>query len=321
MTDPTADRNLALEAVRVTERAAIAAAEKLGCGDEREADQAAAGAMRHMLDQLAFDGTIRLGDSLGEDGLKVGDKVGIGAGPRADVAALALEGKSIVARGGYNALSAIAMAEDGGFLHAPGLYMEKIAVGAGLPAGVISLDKSPEENLRDLADARGVSVNKLVVCMLDRPRHAATLQKLRDAGARVRLILDGDVSGLVAVCLGSSQVDLFMGSGYAAQGVLAAAALRGLEGQMEGRIIMRNNDDKARAQAAGIDDLNKVYRLEDLAAGNVTFAATGVTLGPLLKGIELRGACTVTNSMVIRSKSRTLRYIEGHHRSDDHGAA
>lgn len=313
MNDPVADRNLALEAVRVTERTAIAASVKLGCGDEREADEAASAAMVETLNQLAINGTMRIGDAA-EGALDVGKKVGTGTGPKADVAAVALEGKSIVARGGYNAISALAMAEEGGFLNVPPIYMEKIAVGAGVPEGVIDLDREPEENLKAVAEARGVPIHRLVVCLLDRPRHRNMVERLRTAGARVRLLLDGDVSGVVAVSLGTAQVDLFMGSGRAPQGVLAAAALRGLGGQMQARLLIRNDDDRYMAEKAGIADLDQVYGLDDLASGNVTFAATGVTTGPMLSGVEFGDlGHAVTHSMVVRSKSRTLRFVEGHH--------
>jgi len=315
VTDNAADRNLALDAVRVTEAAAIAATVHLGRGDERSADEAAISAMMKRLGTLALDGTVRMGEGeKGEVGdLYTGQKVGIGVGPKADVAVLALEGKSIVARGGYNALSVIAMAEDGGFLQVPNIYMEKIAVGPGLPPGIIDLDAEPADILAALAKARKVKVSDLIVCMLDRPRHAQTVAKIRATGAGVRLLLDGDVSGVVAAALPNSGVDIFMGSGRACQGVIAAAALRGLGGQMQGRLIVRNDDEAQKLRAAGVSDAGRKYDLADMAAGNVTFAATGVTMGPMLSGVQLEGARATTHSMVVRSKTLTLRYIEGHH--------
>jgi fructose-1,6-bisphosphatase II / sedoheptulose-1,7-bisphosphatase len=315
--DAITDRNLALEAVRVTEAAAVAAMAHLGGGDERAADEAAVKAMMGQLDTLMVDGTVRMGE--GEESeveeLFSGQNLGTGGAPKADVAVLALEGKSIVARGGYNALSCIALAEDGGFISVPNLYMEKIAVGPGLPDGVVDLDAEPADNLKALAKAKKVKVSDLVVCMLDRPRHAQIVAKVREAGARIRLILDGDVSGVVATALPNSGVDIFLGSGRATQGVLSAAALRGLGGQMQSRLIMRNEDETARLRKAGIDDPQRKYELTDMASGNVTFAATGVTTGPMLSGVQFSdgGAMATTHSLVVRSKTRTLRYIEGHH--------
>ncbi|MEQ8505874.1 MAG: class II fructose-bisphosphatase [Rhodospirillales bacterium] len=317
MNDAVTDRNLALEAVRVTEAAAVAAMAHLGGGDERAADEAAVKAMMGSLDTLMVDGTVRMGE--GEEGevedLYTGQKLGTGGAPKADVAVLALEGKSIIARGGYNALSVIALAEDGGFLSVPNLYMEKIAVGPGLPEDVIDLDAEPAENLKALAKARKVAVSDLVVCMLDRPRHAQIVNKVREAGARIRLILDGDVSGVVATALPGSGVDIFLGSGRATQGVLSAAALRGLGGQMQSRLIVRNEDETARLRKAGIEDTARKYSMLDMASGNVTFAATGVTTGPMLSGVQFtdKGVMATTHSLVVRSKTRTLRYIEGHH--------
>jgi len=314
--DAVTDRNLALEAVRVTEAAAVAAMAYLGGGDERAADEAAVKAMMDRLDTLMVDGTVRMGE--GESGevedLFTGQKLGTGGAPKADVAVLALEGKSIIARGGYNALSAIALAEDGGFLCVPNVYMEKIAVGPDLPEGVVDLDAEPAENLKALAKAKKVKISDLVVCMLDRPRHAQLVAKVREAGARIRLILDGDVSGAVAPALAGSGVDIFLGSGRATQGVLAAAALRGMGGQMQGRLIVRNDDEFQRLRKAGVEDPACKYDLMDMASGNVTFAATGVTTGPMLAGVQfMPGGMAVTHSLVVRSKTRTLRYIEGHH--------
>jgi fructose-1,6-bisphosphatase II / sedoheptulose-1,7-bisphosphatase len=313
--DAVADRNLALEAVRVTEAAALAAVRFLGGGDERAADEAAVAAMHDRLKHLAIDGTVRVGE--GSEGevahLYIGEKVGTGGGPKVDVAALALEGKSIVARGGPNALAVIAMAEDGGFLNVPEIYMDKIAVGPGVPADAIDIGRPVAENLAALADAKGTQVENLVVCMLDRPRHSQKIGEIREAGARIRLILDGDVSGVLAAALPEAGVDMFLGIGGAPQGVLAAAALRGLGGHMQGRLFFRTDDDRAAAEKVGINDPDTVYGTTELARGNVTFAATGVTYSPLLQGVRLRDSGAVSHSVVVRSKTSTLRFIETHH--------
>ncbi|MBT3305314.1 MAG: class II fructose-bisphosphatase [Alphaproteobacteria bacterium] len=311
-----ADRNLALETVRLTEIAAMAASQFMGAGDEKAADQAAVEAMHNALNGLAFDGTIRIGEGSSEeaDKLFVGEKVGAGEGPKMDVAVVALEGKSIVARGGLNAITVIAMAEDGGFLVVPNIYMDKIAVGPGLPDGIVDLDREPGENIKALADAKGVAVEDIVVCMLDRPRHGQLIAKIRETGARIRLILDGDVIGVIAASQVEAGVDMYLGIGAAPQGVLAAAALRGVNGQMQGRLVIRNGDDRAAAMAVGIEDLERKYSAEDMAAGNVTFAATGVTHSAMLEGVRhIPGGATTTHSMVWRSMTGTLRYVQGHH--------
>ena len=309
------DRNLALESVRVTEAAALAAYNFMGGGDDKAVDQAAVSAMHRTLNRLALDGTVRIGEGAeGEaEKLYVGEKLGTGDGPKVDIALVALEGTTIVARGGPNALAVIAMAEDGGFLTVPNIYMDKIAVGPGLPDGVVDLDNEPADNLGALADAKGTKVTDLVVCMLDRPRHAELIAKIRETGARIRLIQDGDVSGVIAATQPEAGVDIFLGIGGAPQGVLAAAALRGVGGQMQGRLVFRNNDDRAEAQAVGIVDQKRKYGTEDMASGNVTFAATGVTYSDMLEGVRHVPGGAVTHSMVLRSKTGTLRFIEGHH--------
>jgi fructose-1,6-bisphosphatase II / sedoheptulose-1,7-bisphosphatase len=313
--DVISDRNLALESVRVTEAAALAAYNFMGGGDEKAADQAAVSAMHRTLNRLALDGTVRIGEGAeGEaEKLFVGETVGSGDGPKVDIALVALEGTTIVARGGPNALAVIAMAEDGGFLTVPNLYMDKIAVGPGLPEGVVDLDNEPADNLAALAEAKKAKVSDLVVCMLDRPRHAELIAKIRDAGARIRLILDGDVSGVIAATQPEAGVDMFLGIGGAPQGVLAAAALRGVGGQMQGRLVYRNNDDKTEAQAVGMEDLEQKYSVDEMASGNVTFAATGVTYSAMLEGVRHVPGGAVTHSMVLRSTTGTLRFIEGHH--------
>ena len=312
--DIAPDRNLALEAVRATEAAAIAAARFLGGGDERAADQAAVSAMHRAIGKFQVDGTVRIGEGDAGDGkLFVGQKVGTGTGPRADVALVAIEGTSIVARGGYNALSVLAMAEEGGFLTVPEIYMDKIAVGPEVAPEAIELDKSPGENLNAVAECMGVAVSDLQVCLLDRPRHGQLVAAIRETGARIQLIMDGDVNGAVAPGLANSPVDVYMGIGGAPQGVLAAAALRALGGGMQGRLVIRSADDGAKARDAGIEDPDKKLTLEEMAGGHVTLAATGITQGPMLNGVRLAPEGAVTHSMVMRSRTGTFRYIEGHH--------
>src|SRR3954470_5712725 len=246
------DRNLALEAVRVTEAAALAASRLMGRGDEKAADQAAVDAMRRALNNLAIDGTVVIGEGERDEApmLFIGEKVGAG-GPAIDIALDPLEGTTITAKGGPNALAVIAMAEAGGFLNAPDVYMDKIAVGAGLPEGVIDLDEKPTTNLKNVAKAKHVEVADLVVCILDRPRHSELIAKVREAGARIMLIGDGDVSGVIATSRPDSGVDLYVGSGGAPEGVLAAAALRCIGGQMQGRLLFRNDDERGRAARWG----------------------------------------------------------------------
>src|SRR5690242_19145720 len=281
------DRNLALEAVRVTEAAALSASRLMGRGDEKAADQAAVDAMREALNSLAIEGTVVIGEGERDEApmLYIGEKVGTGHGPRIDIALDPLEGTTITARGGANALAVIAMAAEGGFLNAPDVYMEKIAIGGGL-GDVVDLDETPAANLKNLAKAKHAEVSDLVVCILDRPRHSELIAKVREAGARIMLISDGDVSGVIATARPDNGVDIYMGSGGAPEGVLAAAALRCIGGFMQGRLIFRNDDEKGRAAKMGIKDLNRKYSMLDLAKGNVMFAATGVTTGPMLKGVR-----------------------------------
>ncbi|MEX0697074.1 MAG: class II fructose-bisphosphatase [Dongiaceae bacterium] len=308
------DRNLALEAVRVTEATALAASRFMGRGDERAADQAAVDAMRRALNSLSIDGTVVIGEGERDEApmLFIGEKVGAG-GPPTDIALDPLEGTTITAKGGTNALAVIAMAEAGGFLNAPDVYMDKIAVGSGLPDGVIDLDAAPEENLKRLAAAKQVDVADLVACILDRPRHIDLIARVRAAGARIMLISDGDVSGVISTAQRESGVDIYMGSGGAPEGVLAAAALRCIGGQMQGRLLFRNDDERTRARRCGVEDLDRMYRLDDLAKGDVMFAATGVTDGTMLRGVRRFHGGATTHSMVMRSKSGTVRVIEARH--------
>ncbi len=308
------DRNLALEAVRVTEAAALAASRLMGRGDEKAADQAAVDAMRRALNDLTIDGTVVIGEGERDEApmLYIGERVGAG-GPKIDIALDPLEGTTITAKGGSNALAVIAMAEEGGFLHAPDVYMDKIAVGAELPEGVVDLDRSPADNLEALAEAKGVAVADLVVCILDRPRHEDLIGAVRDAGSRIQLIQDGDVSGVIATSRPDSGIDIYMGSGGAPEGVLAAAALRCIGGQFQGRLLFRNDDERARAERIGIQDLHRKYGLLELASGDVMFAATGVTSGTMLRGVRRFAGGGYTHSMIMRSKSGTVRTVEAWH--------
>ena len=309
------DRNLALEVVRVTEAAALAASKLMGRGDEKMADQAAVDAMRTTLNSLAIEGTVVIGEGERDEApmLYIGEKVGLGRGPKIDIALDPLEGTTITAKGLPNALAVIAMAEHGGFLNAPDVYMDKIAVGGGLPEGIVDLDKTPKQNLADLAKAKKMDVDDLVVCILDRPRHAELIAKVREAGARIMLIGDGDVSGVIATSTGDSGIDIYMGSGGAPEGVLAAAALRAIGGQIQGRLLFRNDDDKSRARKWGITDLNRKYSMTDMAKGDVMFAATGVTSGSMLKGVRRFSNGAETHSIVMRSKTGTVRWISANH--------
>ncbi len=310
----TMDRNLALEVVRVTEAAALSAATLMGRGDEKAADQAAVDAMRRALNGLAIEGTVVIGEGERDEApmLFIGEKVGSG-GPKVDIALDPLEGTTITAKGGHNALAVVAMAAEGGFLNAPDVYMDKIAVGVGLPDGVVDLDAKPEENLRELAKARKAEVSDIVACILDRPRHAELIARVRAAGARIMLISDGDVSGVIATSRADSGVDIYLGSGGAPEGVLAAAALRCIGGQMQGRLLFRNEDERARAKKWGVTDLNRKYGMLDMAKGDVMFAATGVTDGAMLRGVRRSRAGATTHSMVMRSKTGTVRIIEAQH--------
>ncbi len=314
-TDAGMDRNLALEAVRVTEAAALSASKWMGRGDEKEADQAAVDAMRVALNSLHIQGTVRIGEGERDEApmLYIGEEVGTGGGPKIDIALDPLEGTTITAKGGGNALAVIAMAEEGGFLNAPDTYMEKIAVGNNLPEGLIDLDEEVDVNLKELAKAKRVDISDLVACVLDRPRHDEIIRKTREAGARILLIGDGDVSGVIATSQIEAGVDIYMGTGGAPEGVLAAAALRCIGGQMQGRLVFRTQDERDRAARLGIEDFQKKYDLMDLASGEVMFAATGVTSGTMLRGVRRYREGAKTHSMIMRSKSGTVRYIEAEH--------
>ena len=320
----TLDRVLVLEMVRVTEAAAVAASKLIGRGDEKAADHAAVEAMRAALNTLEMDGTVVIGEGERDEApmLFIGEKVGaaIGTGPRIDIALDPLEGTTITAKAGPNALAVLAIAEQGGLLNAPDVYMDKIAVGPGYPAGVIDLAKSPSDNIRAVAAAKGVAPADIIVCVLDRPRHEKLIAELRALGCGIQLIPDGDVAGVIAVTDPDTTIDVYMGSGGAPEGVLAAAALRCVGGQFQGRLLFRNNDERARAAKWGVEDLDRIYHLEDLAKGDVIFAATGVTDGSLLAGVKRRrdGVMT-TESVVMRASSGTVRWVKGEHRNEPGG--
>lgn len=314
------DRVLVLEMVRVTEKAAIAASKLVGRGDEKAADAAAVEAMRKAFDKLEIDGTVVIGEGERDEApmLYIGEKVGgaPGTGPKIDIALDPLEGTTITAKAGPNALAVLAAAEEGNLLNAPDTYMDKIAVGPGYPEGVIDLAMSPSENVKAVAAAKGVDPSDIIVCVLDRPRHEDLIAELRGLGCGVVLIGDGDVAGVIAVTDEDTTIDMYMGQGGAPEGVLAAAALRCVGGQFNGRLVFRNENERARAAKWGIEDLDRIYKLEDLAKGDCIFAATGVTSGSLLEGVKRRkdGRMT-TESVVMRSSSGTVRWIKSEHRA------
>ncbi len=314
------DRVLVLEMVRVTEAAAIHSARLIGRGDEKAADAAAVEAMREKLNELPIDGTVVIGEGERDEApmLYIGEKVGsaIGTGPKIDIALDPLEGTTICAKAGPNSLAVLAIAEEGGLLNAPDTYMDKLAVGPGYPEGIIDLAKSPTENVKAVAAAKGVKPEDIVVCVLDRPRHADLIAELRAIGCGVYLIGDGDVAGVIAVTNEDTNIDLYMGQGGAPEGVLAAAALRCVGGQFKGRLVFRNDDEKARAKKWGITDLNKIYDLTELAKGDCIFAATGVTDGSLLKGVKrLKNGRMTTESVVMRASTGTVRWVKGDRRA------
>jgi fructose-1,6-bisphosphatase II len=311
------DRNLALEVVRVTEAAALASARLMGRGDRNGADQAAVEAMRKAFNDIAIAGEVVIGEGERDEApmLYIGEKVGRArAGdPEIEIAVDPLEGTNLCATGAPNAISVIAMGEKGTLLRAPDTYMEKIAVGPEA-RGSIDLARPPKENLRRVADALGKYVEDLTVVILDRPRHEKLVQEVRAAGARIKLIGDGDVAGALNTCFPDTGVDVLMGTGGAPEGVISAAALRCMGGGFQGRLAFRNEEEKQRAKAMGLEDLDKIFEIDELAGGNVMFAATGVTAGDFLKGVRFTGKGALTHSVVMRSRSGTLRYIQTEHR-------
>ena len=312
------DRAFALEAVRVTEAAARAAAGQIGRGDEHAADQAAVEAMRAAFNILPISGTVVIGEGERDEApmLYIGEKVGSG-GIEVDIALDPLEGTTLTAKALPNALAVLAMAEPGTLLNAPDTYMDKIAIGGGYPDGTIDLDADPAENILSLARAKGVPPSAITACVLDRPRHAALIDKVRAAGAAVRLITDGDVAGVIATSDPATGIDIYLGQGGAPEGVLAAAALRCVGGQIQARLLFKKEDERARAARLGITDFNRKYSLMDLAAGDVVFAATGVTDGSMLRGVHREGNFLTTESVVMRSATSTVRWIRARHRIKD----
>lgn len=314
------DRILTLELVRVTERAAVAAARLRGRGNENDADQAAVDAMRSELNCLPIKGTVVIGEGERDEApmLYIGEEVGLGEGPEVDIALDPLEGTTICAKNLPNSLAVIAIAERGSLLYAPDVYMEKIAVGPGYPAGIVSLDAPAADNINNLAKAKGVPVSEITACILDRPRHARLIEEVRATGASIRLIGDGDVAGVIHTTdPDNTGIDIYMGIGGAPEGVLAAAALRCIGGQMQGRLELNTDEKVARAAKMGIEDPKKVYTMEEMAQGDVLFAATGVTDGNMLSGVKFARDYIETHTIVMRSSSKTVREIKARHQDLD----
>jgi fructose-1,6-bisphosphatase II / sedoheptulose-1,7-bisphosphatase len=312
------DRNIALEAVRVTEAAALAASRTVGRGDEKLADRAAVDAMRDALNSLAIKGRVVIGEGERDEApmLFIGEEVGRG-GPEVDIALDPLEGTTITAKGGANAITVMAMTDKDGFLNAPDTYMQKIAVGAGISSDVLDLDAPIGDVLAKIAKEKSSKVEDLLICVMDRPRHEELITGIREAGARITLIQDGDVAGVIATTESHTGIDMYVGTGGAPEGVLAAAALQCVGGSMLGRLVFRNDDERARAEKWGIKDFDRVYTTDDLAKpDNVMFAATGVTTGPMLPGVHRYKGGAKTHSIVMRSKSGTTRHIESTHNFD-----
>ncbi len=309
------NRNFALELARVTERAAVAASSLIGKGDKMAADQAAVDAMRRELNALDIDGEIVIGEGEMDEApmLYIGEKVGTGAGPKVDIALDPLEGTTLTAKAMPDAMTVIAMAEAGSLLHAPDVYMDKIAVGGGLPDGVVDLDADPVDNVKALAQAKGVSPQDITVCMLDRDRHNEIIEKCRSVGACVHLIPDGDVAGVIHVAEPDSDIDIYLGSGGAPEGVLAAAALRCIGGQMQGRLLLDTEETIARAKKMGVSDPAHKYDIHEMAGGDVMFSATGVTWGSMMEGVRNRNGEIWTETLLMRSSTGTVRWIKGRH--------
>lgn len=318
----TMDRNLALEFVRITEAAALASSKWMGRGDEKSADQAAVDAMRQAFNSVRINGTVVIGEGERDEApmLYIGEKVGLGAdhpeyadAPEIDIALDPLEGTTICATGGVGAISVIAVAERGCFLHAPDTYMDKIACGPGA-RGAIDIDAPAEENVRKVAKALGKDVSEMTVVIMERPRHTELIAKVRALGARIQLIGDGDVSASVATGIADSGIDLLMGIGGAPEGVISAAAMKCMGGDFQGRLKFRNDGERERALKMGLKDLDQAHTLDQLAKGSVMFCATGITTGPLLKGVRFAaGKRALTHSIVMRSATGTIRHIEAEH--------
>ena len=310
------DRNLAIELVRVSEFAALAASKHIGRGDEKAADQAAVDAMRKCLNSLTISGTVVIGEGERDEApmLYIGENVGAG-GPKVDIALDPLEGTTITAKGGENAMAVIALAQEGGFLNAPDVYMRKISTNTNNEK-VVSLDQDLKSNIKALAKFKKINIEDLVICILDRERHKDEIEIIRSTGARIKMIDDGDVSAVISSVLISSSIDMYYGIGGAPEGVLAAAALQCIGGNLEGQLLFNNEDEIKRAQKIGIKDHNKIYQLNDLATGDIVFSATGVTDGTMLKGIKITKNSAETHSIVMRSKTGTIRHINGEHNFD-----
>ena len=307
------DRNLAIELVRVTEFAALAAAKHIGRGDEKIADQAAVDAMRTSLNAMTIEGTVVIGEGERDEApmLYIGEEVGAG-GPQLDIALDPLEGTTITANGGENAMAVIALAQKGGFLNAPDVYMKKISANTQNQK-IISLQQDLKSNIKELAQFKKVNIEDLVICILNRERHIEDIEVIRSSGARIKMIDDGDVSAVISSVINSSNIDMYYGIGGAPEGVLAAAALQCLGGSIEGQLIFYNDQEILRAKKTGINDLDKFYSLDDLAHGDIMFSATGVTDGTMLKGIKITKNYAETHSIVMRSKTGTIRHINGEH--------
>ncbi|MAN73777.1 MAG: fructose-bisphosphatase class II [Henriciella sp.] len=309
--------HLADAMVRVTEVAAIAAQKLAGLGDEKAADQAAVDAMRTAFNSVDFQGRIVIGEGERDEApmLYIGEEVGTGQGPEIDIALDPLEGTTLTAKAMANALAVLAIAPRGGLLHAPDTYMDKIAIGPGYEKGVIDLDESPADNIKAMAKASGRPVESMTVCVLDRPRHADIIESIRSAGARVSLISDGDVAGVINTTNPDTGIDLYIGQGGAPEGVLAAAALKCVGGQMQGRLFFRNDDERARAKRVGVTELDRKYDLDELASGETVFCATGVTKGGLVDGVVVRPGVTITDTLVMSSADGMVRKIQSRYRT------
>ncbi len=314
------DRLLSLEIARVTERAAVAAATLRGRGNEKAADQAAVDAMRREMNKLAIAGTIVIGEGERDEApmLYIGEHVGLGSGPRVDIAVDPLEGTTLCAKNMPGAIATMAMAEGGTLLHAPDVYMDKIAVGPGYPKGLVDLDASPADNIHAIAKAKGVKPEEITALIMDRPRHDALIAAVRKTGASVSLITDGDVAGVIHTTdPEQTGIDLYLGIGGAPEGVLAAAALSCIGGQFQGRLILDTEEKRARAAKMGVTDPNKKYLMEEMVSGDCLFAATGVTTGSLLRGVRFREGLIETETVVMRSVTGTVRWIRAEHRQLD----
>jgi fructose-1,6-bisphosphatase II / sedoheptulose-1,7-bisphosphatase len=302
---------LAADAARVTELAAIASYAQIGRGDEKQADQLAVDAMRTALNKLDIDGKIVIGEGERDEApmLYIGEKVGTGKGPAIDIALDPLEGTTLTAKAMANALCVLSMSPGGGMLHAPDTYMDKIAIGPGYKPGTVDLDMKPQDNVRSLASAKGVDPRDITVCVMDRPRHAELIAALREVGARVLLITDGDVAGVIHTAEPETGIDLYLGSGGAPEGVLAASALKCVGGHFQGRLIFRNDDERARAERTGVKDFDRKYDLHELVSKDAIFAATGVTKGAMLDGVMVRDGFVTTHTLVMDSSTRTIQRI------------